>query len=655
MLENNPIKAWPEWKIEKQLGEGTYGAVYQVVRTEYNFENRAAVKVIDIPPHASELNSLYSEGLTLDGTRTYLREIMDDFIGEIRLMETLKGTQNIVGIEDYKVLEKEDSVGWEIYIRMELLTPLQNCTCSGAMSETQVIQLGREICAALMLCASKGIIHRDIKPENIFINDFGHFKLGDFGVARKLEGMTSGLSRRGTPNYMAPEVAKGEPYDARADIYSLGLVLYRLLNKNRLPFLDTDKQLLSPGERRKALERRLGGEALPLPSEASPALGGVILKACAHDPNARFASAEDLDRALACLDTQPLAGTAGEAYTYQQPASISMTEPLVYSAPATPPVPAGTGPAPKKIRWGVIVPVFCAAILSISLGAFFLAGSLANRVRGHRDTTSDDITSIGAAKDPADGFGGGGLADPNSSFGGGSLTGPDSSFGGGSLTGPDSGNIPDISEMTPGYTPTGPTAGGSGPANSGDVSNIPNIVPDGTPSAPAAGSGDISNTPEFEPDVEPSVPVIDIDPDDVYTPEFSDDVVPLSVGPSGYSPFLYFRQPGYQTGQGVWEDTGDFIELEYSPDFWFPVVSATLQTDDARLIGSTVQIRCTDNSFFNFSQPFYNGYTFDISAGTYLIQFIMNGDDSGGDIPSFRDTYQITVTFDHNGSYWIYP
>ena len=110
--------------------------------------------------------------------------------------------------------------------------------------------------------------------------------------------MTGGLSQKGTFNYMAPEVANSTNYDSRVDIYSLGIVLYRLLNNNRLPSLDSDKQLLNPNDRRVAVERRMNGETLPIPCEASPAMGNLILRACAYDPNQRFATASDMKKAL---------------------------------------------------------------------------------------------------------------------------------------------------------------------------------------------------------------------------------------------------------------------------------------------------------------------------------------------------------------------
>ncbi len=289
---------WPEWQIEKQLGKGSYGVVYQAIRRDNNVESHAAIKIISIPSDSSEVDSLRSEGLDMDGTRTYFKGIVDDFVSEIQLMESLKGIQNIVSVEDYKVVEKTDTIGWDIYIRMELLTPFNTYICDKILTEEEIIKLGTDICTALEICGQRNIIHRDIKPENIFVNDFGYFKLGDFGIARKLENMTGGLSQKGTFNYMAPEVANSNEYDARVDTYSLGIVLYRLLNNNKLPFLDTDKQLLNPNERKQAVERRIRGEALPAPCNASSSMANLVLRACAHNPNARFASATEMKQAL---------------------------------------------------------------------------------------------------------------------------------------------------------------------------------------------------------------------------------------------------------------------------------------------------------------------------------------------------------------------
>ena len=303
---------WPEWRIIKKIGRGSFGTVYEAVRTDHSVESHAAIKVISIPQNESEIDSLRSEGLSKDATRTYLQGVVNDFVSEIQLMEQFKGLQNIVSVEDYKVEEKEGEIGWNIYIRMELLTPFNNYISDKKLSEKEVIKLGIDICTALELCATRNVIHRDIKPENIFVHRFGDFKLGDFGIARELENVTGGLSQKGTYNYMAPEIEKGNQYDATVDIYSLGLVLYRYTNNNRLPFLDTSRQLLNPNERMTAIRRRMAGEPLPVPCDASPALAEVILCATNPDPSKRFASAAEMKKALNRVANGIQSGTNGD-------------------------------------------------------------------------------------------------------------------------------------------------------------------------------------------------------------------------------------------------------------------------------------------------------------------------------------------------------
>lgn len=295
---------WPEWKTIKQIGRGTFGRVYEAVRREYQMEIHAAVKVISIPLDQSEIASLRLEGLTEEETLSYLRKVVDEFLAEIQIMDSFKGVQNIVSIEDYKVAERQKDIGWDIYIRMELLTPLNSYIAGRELSEREVIRLGCDICTALEICEKRNVIHRDVKPENIFVNTFGNFKLGDFGIARRLENLTAGMSRKGTFSYMAPEVEKGLPYDARADIYSLGLVLYRLLNRNRLPFLTEDRQLLSPNERMNAVRRRMSGEPIPPPCGASPEMARLLLRACAYNPHQRFASASAMKNALLHMEKE---------------------------------------------------------------------------------------------------------------------------------------------------------------------------------------------------------------------------------------------------------------------------------------------------------------------------------------------------------------
>ena len=252
---------WPEWKVEKAIGQGSYGTVYKCVCNENGTEKYSAIKVISVPQNDAEYGVSTSDGLT--NAKEDYKEIVDEFAKEIKILESLKGNKNIVSIEDSKVIEKEDGIGWQIFIRMELLTDFNTYTSQKKLEREDIFKLGTDLCEALKVCASQKIIHRDIKPENIFVDSEGNFKLGDFGVAKQLEKTEASLSRKGTYNYMAPEVFNSKKYDSRADIYSLGIVMYKLFNNNRLPFIDPTKQIVKYSEREEAFEKRIRGEKIP--------------------------------------------------------------------------------------------------------------------------------------------------------------------------------------------------------------------------------------------------------------------------------------------------------------------------------------------------------------------------------------------------------
>ena len=285
----------------REIGRGSFGTVYEAVRREYGIESRAAIKCISIPAEDDDPERYRREGLDETAIRETYRRIAEDVIREIEFMQSVKDSPNIVGIEDYKVVGKKDSPGWDIFIRMELLTPLTEWLCDRENSEADAVRLGTDLCRALEACGRMQIIHRDIKPENIFISSLGTFKLGDFGISRKLESMTYGLTRIGTANYMAPEIYREEAYDRRADQYSLGLVLYWMLNGRRLPFLP-DKQILSPADRNDAFRKRIRGEVLPPPRDASARMTAVIRKACAPKPEERYPTPEAFREALEKVD-----------------------------------------------------------------------------------------------------------------------------------------------------------------------------------------------------------------------------------------------------------------------------------------------------------------------------------------------------------------
>ena len=289
---------WPDWKIAEEIGSGTYGHVYKIKREEKSHIYYDAMKVISIPKDTSEVNELINSGMDRENITEYFQDRADNLFREIDTMIQLGGFTNIVTYKDHKLIEHKDGIGYDLYIRMELLTPLSEYLLSHKITTNEVVQMGIDICKALELCEKHNIIHRDIKPANVFLSTHGDFELGDFGVSRTMNATTVGTVA-GTYTYMAPEVYLNHAYNNTVDIYSLGMMMYQFLNGGRLPFMPPASEKIKPGDMETALLVRMKGDT-PVPeiTGISPTLSSVICKACSYESNQRYQSAREFREAL---------------------------------------------------------------------------------------------------------------------------------------------------------------------------------------------------------------------------------------------------------------------------------------------------------------------------------------------------------------------
>ena len=176
-----------------------------------------------------------------------------------------------------------------LYFTMELVTgtSLADRLAAGPLPATEAIAVAVELCEALAAAHAAGVIHRDLKPDNVMLADDGRVVLTDFGVASLSSDAAEGAS--GTPRYMAPEQARGEPPTPRVDVYALGLVLYEMLVG--APAFDG------------GLETVLTAKQEPTPppglDQLEPALAAVVTRAIAFDPGARWPDVLALRHALA--------------------------------------------------------------------------------------------------------------------------------------------------------------------------------------------------------------------------------------------------------------------------------------------------------------------------------------------------------------------
>ncbi len=281
------------WEVVRLIGEGGYGSVYEIRKNTYGVDSVSALKVIQIPKERGYVDALRSMGSTMGQIEEEIRAQVNRAVTEVQTMKRLIDHPAVVRCEDFSVVQYESDNSWDIFIRMELLTPLTAWMEDHPVTEAAVRQIGATMADLLQYCAEERILHRDIKPGNIFMNRRSSCKLGDFGLARTLSAGSSTHSHGvGTDAFMAPEVASSQHYDTHADMYSLGLVLYWMLNKRRLPFMDQGMSFTQ------SITARITGKPIPPINGVERGLMDAVLKACAFRPEDRFADAEDLRQAL---------------------------------------------------------------------------------------------------------------------------------------------------------------------------------------------------------------------------------------------------------------------------------------------------------------------------------------------------------------------
>lgn len=142
----------------------------------------------------------------------------------------------------------------------EKLIPLNLYIKQNEITIGEVIKLGLDMCDTISLCHSRGVMHGDIKESNIFVDEGGNYRLGDSGVVKADD--------------------QKESCGGREDIYSLGMVLYKLLNDQRIPFLPDAPAPFTSEDKKAAKERHLNGDRIPLPANAKKKLGDIVVKAC---------------------------------------------------------------------------------------------------------------------------------------------------------------------------------------------------------------------------------------------------------------------------------------------------------------------------------------------------------------------------------------
>lgn len=252
------------YQIIREIGRSN-----DVVYEAYDpvMDRYVALKELQLPPNVSGAQR---------------RERIERFRREAKAAARLNHP-NIVTVYEYG--EEND----RYYFAMEMIhgqTLRDVIQAGGPLSLPDAMNYALQLCSALQSAHDRGVIHRDIKPENIYILTGGLIKITDFGIARLMgeSPITQDGQVFGTPSYMSPEQVAGKTIDARSDIFSLGVVIYEML-AGRKPFA---------GDSIVTVTYNIMNMEPPPPPGVPPWLVGVIRKAMAKDPNARYSSAAEM-------------------------------------------------------------------------------------------------------------------------------------------------------------------------------------------------------------------------------------------------------------------------------------------------------------------------------------------------------------------------
>ncbi|HEX5050057.1 MAG TPA: HEAT repeat domain-containing protein [Gammaproteobacteria bacterium] len=259
------------YKFIQKIGKGAFGTVVLVEDTVV--EERLILKFLNANVASDE-------------------EMLKRFVHELRYSRRITH-KNVIRIYDFLYVGGGYAISMEYFPSHTLGTEIAN---EKPMRPAKAVGFATEICIGMSVAHHQGIIHRDLKPANILINDAGLLKIVDFGVAAAAKSGDTQLTKTGyvigSPKYMAPEQILGKKVDERADIYSLGVIMYEML-AGTPPY--------SRGDHMSVMYQHVQGKAQPL-HEANPSipreLSDVVGKTMQVDKAKRYASMEELRAAL---------------------------------------------------------------------------------------------------------------------------------------------------------------------------------------------------------------------------------------------------------------------------------------------------------------------------------------------------------------------
>ena len=241
-----------------------------------NSDTRYIVKVISIPASQVQVDAFLQAGIyqTTEAAKGYFAQQAADVEIELGILSKLSALEGFLNYEGYQIVEKEDEIGFDVYLLATYKHSLERQFRKYPMTHLGAVNLGLDICAALSVARQAGYMVADLKPSNIFIGEDNAYRIGDIGFLPTNSLRFATLHDRYRSVYTAPEIQDPlAPISDSLDIFAAGLILYQAYNGGALPVIeDTQNQQLQP------------------PLYADYEMSEIILKACSLDPQARWQS-----------------------------------------------------------------------------------------------------------------------------------------------------------------------------------------------------------------------------------------------------------------------------------------------------------------------------------------------------------------------------
>ncbi len=297
----NPV--FGQWYTDKQYGNGTDGKVFSIYKENYDgSRDNSILKIIRLGENRNERKLFSSETVEADNEEKYYDNIIKNITDNIVSVRNADNGKHFIKYEDVELRKASDGKGRLILIRLEMAKSLSELLKEFSFTYDETLRLGINICSSLVKCRSFGYIYPNLKPENILFDVDGRCKLGDFGTFSCLEPSKTSVAYKRTQYYMAPEFIRTGNINCTADTYSLGLILYMLTNRGRLPFTEPYPEKITINSLNNSVEKRLNAETMEKPALADDNLWRIIRKACDYNPNKRYFSPDhmlsDLKNAL---------------------------------------------------------------------------------------------------------------------------------------------------------------------------------------------------------------------------------------------------------------------------------------------------------------------------------------------------------------------